>query len=81
MNIEEIKQILANAPDGATHTTDTVPSMSLYAKVVHMGGFYVSLRNRWESYPIYAGIHLIDDLRTIVEQQERIAELEEYEQD
>ena len=62
MNIEKI---LAEAPEGATHCTDTTPSMNLYAKVEHLGGFYVRLSNRWESYPIYAGIHLLDDLREI----------------
>ena len=61
----DIDKILANAPTGATHCTDTVPSMNLYAKVEHLGGFYVRLGNRWESYPIYAGIHLLDDLREI----------------
>lgn len=61
------QEILDNAPEGATHCTDTVPSMNLYAKVEHLGGFYVSLGNKWERYPIYAGIHLLDDLRRIVE--------------
>lgn len=74
--IEQIKEILAGAPDGATHCTDTVPSMNLYAKVEHLGGFYVSLSNRWESYPIYAGIHLLSDLVEILTLRQRVQELE-----
>ena len=74
--IEQIREILANAPDGATHCTDTVPSMNLYAKVEHLGGFYVSLSNRWEPYPIYAGIHLLSDLQEILTLRKRVAELE-----
>ncbi|WP_445425208.1 hypothetical protein [Alishewanella sp. HL-SH06] len=52
--------------------------MNLYAKVVHLGGFYVSLGNKWEAYPIYAGIHLLSDLQAIIDAKERIAELEHY---
>lgn len=75
MDIEQMKKIVDNAPDGATHCTDETPSMNLYAKVEHLGGFYVSLSNRWESYPIYAGIHLLSDFRTIIAQHEEIERL------
>ncbi|MCB5226240.1 hypothetical protein JAO78_005360 [Alishewanella sp. 16-MA] len=78
MELEKIRIILAKAPDGATHCTDTVPSMNLYAKVVHLGGFYVSLGNKWEPYPVYAGVHLLSDLQTIIEAKEHIAELEKW---
>lgn len=72
---EQIQAILDGAPDGATHCTDTVPSMNLYAKVEHLGGFYVSLSNRWESYPIYAGIHLLSDLREILTLRQEVERL------
>lgn len=70
----DIKTILERAPHGATHCTDTVPSMNLYVKVEHLGGFYLWVAGKWERYPIYADIHLLDDLRLINDLQEKAGE-------
>ena len=64
-----LKAILEKAPEGATHYTDSTPSLNVYVKVVHLDGCYLHLGGKWERYPFYAGLKCLDDFRGMLELQ------------
>lgn len=72
-DINKLKQILDNAPEGATHY---VNNEYCYRKETEED-FYLWANERWVlSSQVYFYTNSLSDLRTIVEQAERIADMQ-----
>ena len=74
--LTELKQIIADAPEGATH----ICSSDLYWNKDNYGSWlcYVAQFKQWDSRPDitdYKGYRSIADIRTIIEQAEEIKRL------
>ena len=75
--IETLKQIVADAPEGATHFSPH-PHCPFYLKEYDIG-YYAHIDSDWIDEPIlngYANIQSISNIKTIIAQHERIVSIE-----
>jgi len=72
------RQILDNAPEGATHIEILAPTNVYYLKKYKNGmGYDIFLSNKWViSMSVISYARSLSDIKTIVEQQKRIEQLE-----
>ena len=74
MNIEQMKQVVENAPDGATHYDIGCDEYLDYeVDTVYMNGAWINV-----NIDAYAEPHDLSDLRTIVRQAEEIERLRSF---
>ncbi len=74
--IQQYKEILEQAPEGATHYHVIMRIYYKFEQAMGMADAY--LCGKWEDYPLYPSISALSDLQTIVEQAETIERLKYY---
>ena len=71
--IQQYKEILEQAPEGATHYHVIMRIYYKFEQAMGMADAY--LCGKWEDYPLYPSISALSDLQTIVDQHETIERL------
>tara|TARA_R110001592_G_C13193009_1_gene753737 strand:- start:37958 stop:38233 length:276 start_codon:yes stop_codon:yes gene_type:complete len=73
-SLEELKAIIDNAPEGATHLDD----INTYWKVISEFDYYFHNGSQWDdSEPLENGTRSLSDIERIIELIEQVESLEE----
>ena len=75
--IETLKQIVADAPEGWTHIEQLASTKQYYMKKLKNGrGYQTWLNSEWVCIAVSGNVRSRKDIETIIAQHEMIAELE-----
>lgn len=72
--LEQLKQIVADAPKDATHYHAGFEKYYRFSQCEPTAEMY--LQGQWEQYPMYPSIQSLADIKTSIAQAEEMAELE-----
>lgn len=64
MKTEQIKQILADAPEGATHYHENFKKYFKFKECEWKAKIFIN--KKWERYPLYPSLRSLSDLREIL---------------